>query len=61
MRKLLLSLTLATVAALQALAVPADPRPVTVTQPDGSQLTIKNNGDEYYNFVTTSICYNTIA
>ena len=57
MRKLLLSLTLATLAALQALAVPADPRPVTVTQPDGSQLTIKNNGDEYYNFVTTADGY----
>ncbi len=45
---------------LQALAVPADPRPLTVTQPDGTQLTIQNHGDEYYNFLTTADGYTVI-
>ncbi len=45
---------------LQALAVPADPRPLTVSQPDGTQLTIKNNGDEYYNFLTTADGYTVV-
>lgn len=36
-----------------AQAIPANPRPFVVTQPDGSQLTLKINGDEHYNFYTT--------
>ncbi|MDD4970000.1 MAG: M6 family metalloprotease domain-containing protein [Paludibacter sp.] len=34
-------------------AVPATPFPVTVTQPDGSILTIRIHGDEYFNYKTT--------
>ena len=34
-------------------AVRATPFPVTITQPDGSQLTIRLHGDEYYNYKTT--------
>lgn len=31
----------------------ADPTPATVTQPDGTQLTIRLHGDEFYHFNTT--------
>ena len=34
-------------------AIPADPKPVTVTQPDGSSLTIKLHGDEFFHMTTT--------
>lgn len=38
-------------------AVPAYPWPVTVTQPDGSMVTLQLHGDEYYHFTTTSDGY----
>lgn len=38
---------------LCAHAIPADPTPVKVTQPDGSVLTIRLHGDEFFNFTTT--------
>ena len=38
---------------LCARAIPADPTPVKVTQPDGSTLTIKLHGDEFFHFTTT--------
>ena len=34
-------------------AVPATPYPVKVIQPDGSELTIKLHGDEYFRYKTT--------
>ena len=34
-------------------AVPADPKPIQVTQPDGSTLTIKLHGDEFFHFTST--------
>lgn len=34
-------------------AVPATPFPVTITQPDGSVLTIRLHGDEFFNYKTT--------
>ena len=40
-----------------ALAVPADPTPVVVVQPDGSRLTISLRGDEYLSFYTTADGY----
>ena len=39
------------------MAIPANPRPFKVSQPDGTELTIKINGDEYYNFYTTADGY----
>ena len=38
---------------LAALAVPAVPTPIQVTQPDGTQLTIRIVGDEFFNYHTT--------
>lgn len=39
--------------AVSAMAIPACPTPATVTQPDGSTLTLMLQGDEYYHFNTT--------
>ncbi len=52
MRKLLMFFACAVVA-FAALAVPAVPTPIQVTQPDGTQLTIKIVGDEFFNYHTT--------
>lgn len=38
---------------MSASAIPADPRPVQVTLPDGSQLTLRIFGDENFHYVTT--------
>ncbi len=55
--KQMITLALCLLCALRMAAVPADPTPVTVTQPDGSQLTIALHGDEFYHFTTTSDGY----
>ncbi|MDR0894301.1 MAG: M6 family metalloprotease domain-containing protein [Prevotellaceae bacterium] len=34
-------------------AIMADPAPFVVKQPDGTSLTVRLHGDEYYNFMTT--------
>ncbi|MBR5030759.1 MAG: M6 family metalloprotease domain-containing protein [Muribaculaceae bacterium] len=52
MRKLLLLLAGAIVA-LSAQAIPAVPRPIEVTQPDGTKLMMKIVGDEFFNYQTT--------
>ena len=41
----------------RAFAEPAHPQPVTVMQPDGSTLTLKLVGDEFYHFNTTADGY----
>ena len=38
---------------LAARAVPADPTPMQVLQPDGTTLTVQLHGDEFFHFVTT--------
>ena len=38
---------------LTAMAIPADPTPVRVTQPDGSTVTVRLHGDEFFSFTTT--------
>lgn len=43
-----------------ALAIPADPTPLVVTQPDGSRLTICLKGDEYLSYYTTADGYTII-
>ena len=48
----LLSLGLMTAIVNTAHAVKAYPHPITVTQPDGTTLTIQIHGDEFLNWVT---------
>ena len=45
---------------LVARAVPADPTPSKVTQPDGTTLTIVLHGDEFLNYLTTSDGYTVV-
>ena len=52
MRKIF-TLIASALVALAALAVPAVPTPIQVTQPDGTQLTIRIVGDEFFNYHTT--------
>ena len=42
---------------LVARAIPADPTPVKVTQPDGSTVTVTLHGDEFFHFTTTQDGY----
>ncbi len=58
--KQIITLALCLLCALRLAAVPADPTPVTVTQPDGSQLTIELHGDEFYHFTTTADGYTVV-
>ena len=43
-----------------AQAVPADPAPATVHQPDGTTLTLILHGDEFFNYLTTSDGYTVV-
>jgi M6 family metalloprotease-like protein len=52
MKKLLI-LLLASMVCLQTIAVPADPTPRTVTQPNGEEITLIMNGDEYIHWAET--------
>ena len=45
---------------LAARAVPADPKPAQVTQPDGSKLTLVLHGDEFFNYLATSDGYTVV-
>lgn len=49
----LLIMSLAVISAPRVLAEPAHPQPVQVSQPDGSTLTLKLVGDEFYHYNTT--------
>ncbi len=54
MKKLFFLVVLALLAMGQASAIPASPHVFTITQPDGSTLSARIVGDEYYNFYTTA-------
>ena len=45
---------------LAARAVPADPTPMQVSQPDGSTLTVVLHGDEFFNYLTTADGYTVV-
>ena len=45
---------------LVARAVPADPTPGQVTQPDGTKLTVVLHGDEFFNYLTTEDGYTVV-
>ena len=51
--KKIFTLVASSLVVLAALAVPAVTTPIQVTQPDGTQLTIKIVGDEFFNYHTT--------
>ena len=59
MKKQLLLLVLS-VLCMTARAIPADPTPIKVAQPDGSMLTVKLHGDEFFHFTTTSDGYTVV-
>ena len=58
--KKFLAAALVLLCAARAAAVPADPTPAIVAQPDGSQLTITLQGDEFYHFTTTADGYTVV-
>ena len=45
---------------LAARAIPADPTPIKVAQPDGSMLTVVLHGDEFFHFTTTADGYTVV-
>ena len=51
--KKILTLSVLMLVCLISRAVPADPTPVKVTQPDGTTLTLTLHGDEFFHFTTT--------
>lgn len=53
MKKILFFILACGLWSLAAKAVPADPTPITVTQPDGSRLTITLHGDEFFHYTST--------
>ena len=56
MRNILVLLALGLVCVV-ARAVPADPTPAQVSQPDGTTLTVVLHGDEFFNYLTTADGY----
>ena len=54
MKKIIISiLTIASLlAGAELFAGPARPRPFTVTQPDGSTVTVQMHGDEFHHWIT---------
>ena len=59
MRKIILTLILLSCICM-AKAIPADPTPIRVTQPDGSIVTIQLHGDEWLHFTTTADGYTVV-
>lgn len=53
-KKFLFSAAIAMSVAMQSLALPADPTPRVITQPDGTTITIVMHGDEYGSYITTT-------
>ena len=59
MRKIILTLMLLSCICM-AKAIPADPTPIRVAQPDGSIVTIQLHGDEWLHFTTTTDGYTVV-
>lgn len=59
MKKIFLML-LGGLMAMNAAAIPANPQPVVTVQPDGSQVTLRLCGDEFYSFSTTEDGYTVV-
>lgn len=54
MKKKLIIFLMACLTSVATWAVKADPTPITITQPDGTQLTIRLNGDEDLHWYSTT-------
>ena len=54
MLKKLLSTLLLVLSTYVCWAIPADPTPRKIQQPDGTFVTLRLNGDEYLNYTTTA-------
>lgn len=57
MKKKILLATLLLVINTIVYAMPAHPLPIVVTQPDGTQITIRIHGDEHFNYTTSEDGY----
>ena len=55
------ALLLVAMAVVGAMAAPADRTPVRVTQPDGTTLTLRLVGDEFFHYNTTADGYTIVA
>ena len=53
MKKILFTITFIVIAVNSALAVPAKPVIITVLQKNGTEISIRQNGDEHFHFKTT--------
>ena len=53
MRRLIISALLLASVAVEAMAVPATPNPIRYRQPDGSFITVRMHGDEFYHYATS--------
>ena len=60
MKKLFTLMALGLLCCIRAAAIPADPTPLTVTQPDGTTLTIQGHGDEFFHYITTTDGYTVV-
>jgi len=60
MKKQLLIICIFVMMAYQSMAVPAHRAPVTITQPDGTSVTIQLRGDEWMHYETTTDGYSVI-
>ena len=60
MKKLLLILCIFVMVTYQSIAIPAHRSPITITQPDGSSVTIQLQGDEWIHYNTTNDGYSVV-
>jgi len=59
-KKNLIALLVGAMISLMAQAIPADPTPATITQPDGTRLTLVLHGDEFFHYATTTDGYTVV-
>jgi hypothetical protein len=61
MKKILFLMLIAFCVQTQLWAVPAYPYPIEITQPDGSNLTVIQKGDEFYSWIETVDGYSILS
>ncbi|MBR1881264.1 MAG: M6 family metalloprotease domain-containing protein [Prevotella sp.] len=60
MKRLSTAILMLTIMTISMMAVPAHKKPIQVTQPDGTTVTIKLHGDEWMHFNTTADGYSVV-